>query len=377
MYQRTLNLSQSLNKKSHFLLGPRATGKSWLVRNQLPKAQHFDLLNTSTFDRFLRRPGSLYEEINSPLVVIDEIQKLPRLLDEIHRLMEEKRIRFLLTGSSARKLRHGGTNLLAGRARNLEIFPLTSLELGKDFDLLKYCNFGGLPIVYQSEDPWLELRDYAHLYVKEEILAESLVRKVDYYARFLDVVGQISGEVLNFQQISSDSGVPVRTVANFIEILKDTLMAFELLPFQKTKKRKSIAKSKIFLFDVGVGNFLGSRKSILDKSPTFGKAFEHFIIQEVRAYLSYRQLDYPLMYWRTLGETHEVDCLIGNEVALEIKSSEHFSEKMLSGLKALKEEKKFGRYLLVSRDSIERKVDQIEIMPYQIFLDNLWGGKFF
>src|SRR3989344_25283 len=181
MYKRLLDLKSALQKKSHFLLGPRATGKSWLIKNQLQGAQIFDLLNTATYDRLLKRPHSLAEEVKSELVVIDEIQKLPRLLDEVHRLIEEKKIRFLLTGSSARKLKHGGANLLAGRARSLEIFPLVSREID-DFDLERYCNVGGLPMIYQSQEPWQDLQDYVQLYLKEEIIAEAIVRKIDHYA---------------------------------------------------------------------------------------------------------------------------------------------------------------------------------------------------
>lgn len=376
MYKRTLDLKAALLKKSHFLFGPRATGKSWLVRQELPNAQVFDLLNTATFDRFLKRPSSLAEEVTSDIVVIDEIQKIPRLLDEVHRLIEEQGIRFLLTGSSARKLKHGGANLLAGRARSLQLFPLTSQEL-TDFDLLKYCRYGGLPLIYQSDEPWRDLKEYVHLYLKEEITAEAVVRRVDHFARFLDVIGQASGEELNYQQIASDSGVPPRTVANFVEVLKDTLLAFELEPYKKTKKRKAISKSKIFMFDVGVANYLAGRKEVLFRSESFGKTFEHFLIQEVRAYLGYKNIDEPLMYWRTVGGNYEVDCIVGNLLAFEIKAAESFNEKMLTGLRALKEEAKIKRYLLVSRDPVSRNLEGIEVIPYQTFLADLWSGKLF
>jgi len=373
VYKRHLNLGAAIAKKSHFLLGPRATGKSWLIRNELPHAQVFDLLDISSHDRLLRNPSALAQEINSDLVVIDEIQKIPRLLDEVHRLIETRRIRFLLTGSSARKLKHGGANLLAGRARILQLFPLTSTEL-TDFDLLRYCRIGGLPLVYPSDDPWLDLRDYVHLYIKEEITAEAIVRRIDHFARFLDVMGLCSGEEINQAQISSDSGVPVRTVANFIEILKDTLLAFELTPFRKTRSRKASSKSKLFLFDVGVANYLSGRKEILFHSDSFGKAFEHFVIQEIRAHLSYQKIDEPMTYWRTTVGDFEVDCIIGDQVAIEIKGSDRFNPKMLRGLRALSEEKKVKRHVLVCRDPVLRKVDGIEVMPINHFLERLWAG---
>ncbi len=374
MYKRSLNLKKTLQKKSAFLLGPRATGKSWLIRHELSKAQVFNLLDSAIYDRFIRRPSAFAEEINSDFVVVDEIQKTPRLLDEVHRLIEEKGIRFLLTGSSARRLKHGGANLLAGRAHSLHLFPLTSREL-TDFDLLKYCRYGGLPLIYLSDDPWRDLKEYVHLYMKEEIIAEAIVRRVDHFARFLDVIGQISGEELNFQKVASDAGVPPRTVANFVEVLKDTLLAFELEPYQKTKKRKAVSKNKIFLFDVGVANYLSGRKEILFRSEAFGKAFEHFIIQEIRAYLDYNQKDEKLRYWRTVGGTHEVDCIIGDEVAIEIKAAENFQNKMLAGLVELKKEKKIKNFLLISRDQTPRVVDGIQIIPYQQFLDMLWDNK--
>ena len=374
MYKRLLNLKVPLSKKSHFLLGPRATGKSWLIKHELPHAQLFDLLNTATYDRFLKRPSAITEEINSKLVVIDEIQKIPRLLDEVHRLIEDRGIRFLLTGSSARKLKHGGANLLAGRARSLQLFPLVQSEI-TDFDLLKYCRYGGLPMIYTSDEPWLDLKEYVHLYLKEEITAEAIVRRVDHFARFLDVLGFMSGEEINYQQIASDSGVPSRTVANYIEVLKDTLLAFELEPFAKTKKRKTTSKGKIYIFDVGVANFLAGRKDILLKSEAFGKAFEHFLMQEIRAYIGYHSIDDKMMYWRTAGGTYEVDCIIDEKVAIEIKSTEIFNKKMLRGLLSLKEDSEINRFMLVSRDPVSRIVDGIEVIPYQKFLKKLWAKE--
>jgi len=374
MYKRILNLEKALQNKSHFLFGPRATGKSWLIRHQLLDAQIIDLLNSDTFDRLLRRPASLGEEINKKIVVIDEIQKIPRLLDEVHRLIEERGVFFLLTGSSARKLKHGGANLLAGRARSLQMFPLTSIEIS-DFDLLKYCNVGGLPLIYKSNEPLLDLRDYVQLYLREEIIAEALVRKFDHYARFLDVIGARSGEELNFENIATESGVPRRTVANFVEILMDTLLAYEVKSFQKTKKKKAIARSKIYLFDVGVANYLAARKNIEFRSGEFGKAFEHFIIQEVRAYLGYHLSDLPIQYWRSAQGQFEVDLLLGDEIAIEIKSTQNFNPKMLLGLKALKDEKKLKKYFFVSLDSVPRQVDGIEILPYKSFLERLWQNE--
>lgn len=369
-FKRVINLEASLKEKSHFLFGPRATGKSWLIKHQLPEAQVFDLLDFETYERFLIRPKSLSEEIKTDLIVIDEIQKIPKLLDEVHRLIESKNYKFLLTGSSARKLKRGGANLLAGRARSLELFPIIMDEMSH-FNLDNYLNTGGLPLILNSSRPQIDLKNYVNLYIKEEIQAEALTRNIDQFVKFLDFFGRVSGKELNYQDISSDTGVPARTVANFIEILKDTLLAFELEPFRKTKKRKAISKSKIYIFDVGVAGYMAGREKVTSKSELYGDCFEHFCLQEIRARLSYAQSDLKMYYWRTQKGEFEVDCIIGSEMAIEIKSSERFQEKYLKGLKAFKEEGMVKRYILISKDPVTRLVDGIEVMPYDVFLKSL------
>ena len=370
-YKRLLDLNALLKEKSHFLFGPRAIGKSWLIYHQLKdRAIVFDLLDDDIYSRFLRRPKQLSEEIgNNKLVVIDEIQKLPILLDEVHRLIEKQDKIFLLTGSSARKLKKGGGNLLAGRARSANLFPLTSLEL-TDFDLQKYVNIGGMPLIYNSNDPWLDLKEYTNMYLKEEIQAEAIVRRIDHFARFLDVIGLSSGRELNIVNIASDSGVPPRTVSNFIEILKDTLVAFELVPFQKTKKRKASTKTKLYLFDVGVANYLSGRKELLPRSEAFGDAFEHFIVQEIKSILSYKRIDEQLYYWRS--NDFEVDLIVGNKMAIEIKSTEQISDKHINGLKTLREEGIVKEYHIISRDPVKREMDKINVWPYNEFIKYLW-----
>lgn len=371
MYKRALDLNTALDEKSHFLFGPRATGKSSLVKEQLHNAQIFDLLDSDIYDRFLRRPKSLSEEIDNDLVVIDEIQKLPRLLDEVHRLIETKKIKFLLTGSNARKLKNGGANLLAGRARSLQMHPLTKKEI-TDFDLIKYLTIGGLPLVYQSKKPQLELKEYVQTYLKEEVQAEALVRKIDHFARFLDTFGALSGGELNYQRIADDAGVPARTVTSYVELLKDTLVAFELTPFTKTVKRKAVSKSKIYMFDVGVANFMKGIETLSPQSEAFGDAFEHFCLQEMRAAISYKNKLLSMNYWRSTSGDFEVDCILGKEMAIEIKSSERFQEKYLKGLKAFKEEGLVKRHILISRDPVKRIVDGIEIMPFDQLFKELW-----
>jgi len=369
-YKRLLNLNELLKQKSYFLLGPRATGKSWLISHQLKNIPVFDLLDSDVYSRLLRRPKQLSEEIgDSKIVVIDEVQKLPLLLDEVHRLIEKQNKIFLLTGSSARKLKRGGGNLLAGRARSASLFPLTSLEIA-DFNLGKYINTGGLPLIYNSNDPWQDLKEYTNLYLKEEIQAEAIVRKIDNFARFLDVIGLSSGKELNIASVANDSGVPPRTVSSFVEILKDTLIAFELVPFEKTKKRKASTKSKLYLFDVGVANYLSGRKDLLPRSEAFGDSFEHFVIQEIRSILNYKNVDEQLYYWRS--KEAEVDLIIGNKMAIEIKSTEQVQDKHLKGLKTLREEGIIKEYHIISRDPVKRKIDGISVWAYDDFIKHLW-----
>jgi len=375
---RFLDLRKLLDRKSHFLFGPRSTGKSWLIAHTLTGADThvIDLLDDDMFSRLLRRPAVLDEVIppGAGTVVIDEVQKLPALLDQVHQLMERRRLRFLLTGSSARKLRRGTANLLGGRAWEAQLFPLTSAELGAGFDLLKYLNRGGLPHVYTSESPQDELRNYVKLYLKEEIQAEAIVRRLDHFVRFLDVAAVQCGEELNLEGIASDAGVPARTVAGFFEVLTDTLVGFPVLAFTKSKRRKAIRRSKFYLFDVGVAGAMAKRGEVQEGSELFGKALEHFLIQEVRAYLSYKKLDLPLCYWRTTTQ-QEVDLVIGEEIAVEIKATHRVGERHLRGLKALQEERQVKRFAVVSRDPLARRNGSIDILPWRRFLTDLWADR--
>jgi predicted AAA+ superfamily ATPase len=254
MYKRILNLEAILKKANYFLLGPRATGKSSLINEQLKNILIVDLLDDDVYDDLSRRPSSLIEKIEKKhkIVVIDEIQKLPKLMDEIHRIIEKHKIRFLLTGSSARKLRRQGGNMLGGRAREMNLFPLTRKELGKDFNLIKYLNYGGLPIIYKSKEPIDDLKAYCSNYLNEEIKIEAAVRNYDRFSRFLEVLALSNSQELNYLSLSSASGVPARTIEGHIEVIKDTLIGFELLPFAKTIKRKAVTRSKFYFFDCGV-----------------------------------------------------------------------------------------------------------------------------
>lgn len=376
MYRRTLDLPKLLEIKSFFLFGPRQTGKSTLIARQLPDAQVYDLLDAEVFGRLLRRPRLLEEEHQSGrLIAVDEIQKLPSLLDEVHRLIERRGIRFLLTGSSARKLKRGASNLLAGRAWEARLFPLTFQELGSDFDLSTYLNCGGLPTAYGSKYAREELNGYTNLYLREEIQAEALTRNVPAFARFLDVIALANGEELNYQSLASDCGVSPATLKSYVEILADTMLGFSLPGYTKTHKRKAIGRAKHYLFDVGVAGSLARRGTVLPGSELFGRAFEHFIIQEVRAALSYARMTLPLCYWRSVSQM-EVDLVVGDELAAEIKSTDLVSTKHLRGLRALKQEGLHRRYVVVSLDPTRRRTeDGIEIWPWREFINAIWAGE--
>lgn len=373
---RLLDVGCLLKKKSIFLFGPRSTGKTTLIEHQLPGAHIYNLLDTRLFSRLVKDPGLLAEETagDKRIVVIDEIQKLPALLDEVQRLIVERHQTFLLTGSSARKLKRGAANLLAGRAWRADFFPMTSHEIPK-FDLALYLNRGGLPHIYFGENPSEELENYVALYLKEEIQSESLIRNLPSFAFFLDAIALSNGEEINFESFGRDCGVSPGTVKNYIQILEDTLIGFSLPGFVKTRKRKAISRIKHYLFDVGVVNTLCRRGEIRPRSELFGKAFEQFIIQEVRAYLSYRRRKLPLSYWRSLSQ-YEVDVVVGTELALEIKGGSQVREDDLKGLRALKEEGLIRDYAVVSLDSEERKTsDGIRIYPWEKFLQLLWKDR--
>jgi predicted AAA+ superfamily ATPase len=375
MYKRILDLNSLLAKKSFFLFGPRSTGKTTLIREQLPNIKVYDLLKAKTYRDLVKNPSLIEQEYtDQKIIVIDEVQKLPSILDEVHRLIEEKGIRFLLTGSSARKLKHGGANLLAGRAWSASLFPLISKEVD-DFDLLKCLNFGMLPQVYTSEDPEEELESYVSTYLQEEIKAEAVTRNIQAFSEFLDIIALANGNEISYQSLASDCQVSPNTLKNYIQILEDTLLGFSLPAFTKTKKRKAITRSKFYLFDIGVTNYLTNRSHIKEKSKEFGDVFEHFIILEIRAYLSYVRNKSQLCYWRSTSK-FEVDLIIGQQIAIEIKGTDQVQDKHLKGLRAIKEEDLFSSLIVISNDKSKRTFkDGIEVYPWKVFIEDLWSGK--
>ena len=374
MHQRIIKLPELLKKRSHFLFGPRATGKSTLIRSSLPDAKVYDLLSADTYRRLISQPSLIEQEtVADQTVVIDEIQKLPGLLDEVHRLIEKRKQRFLLTGSSARKLRRGSANLLAGRAFQAELFPLIRREIDQ-FDLVSFLNTTGLPEFYDDSLAREFLQSYLGTYLREEVQAESLVRNLAGFSRFLDVVALSNGEEINYASLASDCGVPPRTLESYFSILDDTLIGFKVQPFLKSAKRKAITRSKYWLFDCGVVNSLTRRGFIESGSELFGRAFEHFIALELRAFLSYTGSSLPLQYWRSTSQ-FEVDFLIGDEIAVEVKATNQVSDKHLKGLRALAEEGKIKCLGVVSQDPYYRVTqDGLHIWPWETFLDQLWTG---
>ena len=375
LYKRKLNLKGLLSKKSFFLFGPRSTGKTTLIQQSLKNAKLYNLLDSNIYTRLLKNPKLLEEEnTKNKIIVIDEIQKQVSLLDEVHRLIQQKNYRFLLTGSSARKLKKGQSNLLAGRAWLANLFPLSWVEIPQ-FDLIKYLNQGGLPMVYNSKHYEEELNSYVSLYLREEIQNEALTRNVQAFAEFLDLIALSNGQEINYESFSRDLQVSAGTLKNYIEILNDTLLGFLLPGWTKTKKRKATSRSKYYLFDIGVTNTLCRRGLIKAKSDLFGKVFEHFIILEVRSYLSYARKNSSMYYWRSTSQL-EVDLIIDNKVAIEIKSHNLIQDKHLKNLRKLKEEQLIKKYIVVSLDPEERITkDKIQILPWSSFLKKLWQGK--
>lgn len=379
MINRCLDLQNLLNKSSHFLFGARNTGKSWLIRKELEgKADIIDLLHSKIYLRLKARPEELETMIRRSQVAIDEIQRIPELLNEVHRLIEEKGIRFLLTGSSARKIKRKDVNLLAGRAYKAEMLPLTWFELEAEnrFNLRHYLQFGGLPQAYPDDTPQEFLYAYVDTYLKEEIQAEALVRNLSNYHRFLTSAAISNAEIINYTKIANDAQVSPNTVRDYFQILEDTLIAFQLPPWLQSRKRKAIQTAKFYFFDIGVVHSLREIEVLDPVSDLFGKAFEQFIVMEVRAFVSYRRLRKTLSYWRSTSQ-FEVDLVIGNEIAIEIKAASRITERDNKGLKAICEEQDWKHLILVSQDHQERHYDNgITHLHWKTFLQKLWNREF-
>lgn len=364
-----------MRRKSHFLFGPRQTGKTFLVRRTLEDARLYDLLDSSTYLTLSQNPGRLAQELSSHdrLVVIDDIQKLPILLDEVHRLIEERGIRFLLTGSSTSKLRRGGVNLLGGRARTRRLHPLSWKELGKYFELERAVSRGTLPSIYFSDDPRADLAAYAATYLQQEVVAEGLTRNAPAFSRFLHVAALCNGTVVNFTNVASDAQVKRTTIYQYFDILRDTLIVHELPAWRLSRKRKPVASSKYYFFDVGVVGALQGRP-FLPRTPEFGAALETYLMHELVCWRDYVS-DEPLCYWRSTSG-YEVDFILGDHTGVELKAATNVSGPDLRSLRALDEEKKLKHLLCVSLEPRPRRVEGIQILPLGEFLGRLWAGEY-
>lgn len=390
MFSRYLKLELPLDQ-STFLWGARQTGKSSFLKQKYPHAFYYDLLNTHEFIRLSKSPYLLKEEIQklsssvlSEPIIIDEIQKIPELLNEVQWLIDNLNIRFILCGSSAKKLKSGSVNLLGGRAWIYPFFPLVSIEI-PDFDLLKALTHGLLPKHYLSSPKVLthHLEAYVDIYLKEEIKNEGLVRNLAEFARFLDTVGLCQSNMINFNNIARDCGISRATVQGYFQILIDTLIGYFIYPYSKKIKRDLImASPKFYLFDTGIANYLSKCNITALKGEIAGKSFEHFILMELIAYSKMNKKRYDITYWRT-KKGLEVDFIVGDaQLAIEVKISEQVHKEDIAGLIAFCQEHPNTHAIVISQDKRKRlllidKDTSISIYPWKEFLSELWQGVLF
>lgn len=377
MYHRIFDVENRLDE-AMFLFGARQTGKSTLLKERFPKAIYIDLLKSDVRNRFKQHPEEFRESLlrypPETLVIVDEIQKVPDLLDEVHWLMVEKGLWFILSGSSARKIKKSGANNLGGRAIPETLFPLVSAEI-PDFDIERAIQNGMIPRHYMVANARNRMRAYIDLYVKEEIIEEALVQNVDEFIRFMEVAAIMDGEILNYENVASDCGVSANTVKAYYKILVDTLLGFEVPAYRKVIKRKLYKSPRFYYFDIGIANHLTKRYQLAPKTPEYGHAFEHLIMQEIVAYLAYTNSDEELTYWHTY-ENIEVDAIIGDaRVAIEIKSTDHVDHGDKKGIMEFAKEHPNAKQILVSRDRISRRSGNMDLYYVTDFFKTLWAGE--
>ncbi|MCH5175608.1 MAG: ATP-binding protein [Prevotellaceae bacterium] len=374
MLNRICQLTNELDA-SIFLFGARQTGKTTILRQQFPDAVFFDLLDSNVRTRLQRRPVLLYEALKDKaegtLIIIDEIPEVPELLNEVHRLISERGLIFILCGSSARKLKRKGHNTLGGRAFPVFLHPLVSAEV-PDFDIDRAVAVGMLPPHYLAKQPWRRLAAYIDVYMKEEIKEEALVRNIDAFQRFLEVAAMTDGEMVNYNNIAQECGVSAMTVNSYFDILEDTLIGYRIPAYTKARQRRLVQAPRFYYFDIGVVNYLLHRKELVRGTPDYGHAFEHLVVQELIAYTHYRHTGEQLAYWRTYTGI-EVDIVIGEcRVAIEIKSAEEIQKRHLKNLKIFGEEHPQCRKIIVSLDVFSRTADGIECLHVADFFKMLW-----
>ena len=368
--------------QSAFLWGPRKTGKSTLLRHQLPHAARFDLLDTRLLLELVRAPWTLAERVRAlgdavtaNPIVIDEVQKVPAVLDEVHRLIENAGLGFVLCGSSARKLKRGRANLLGGRAWRFELHPLAWPEI-PEFDLLRALDRGLVPQHYDAANHRRALAGYVDDYLKEEVFDEGLTRNVAAFSRFFDALSFCHGELLNYSSIARDCGIDSKTVREYFQILVDTLLGVFVEPFSRRRSRTVITRApKFYLFDVGVAGHLAGRRVERTQGPEFGRALKHFVLMELLAYRSYRERDFPVRFWRTKSGL-ECDFVLGRDgaVAIEVKGSANVRRGEMKAMRAYVEEHRPRVAIVVSNESAPRQTnDGIRILPWRHFLEQLWS----
>jgi predicted AAA+ superfamily ATPase len=371
---RAADLRTWIARKSVFLFGPRQTGKSHLLRRTLPGARVYDLLDTAVYVALSQQPGRLADEAadTRTLIVIDEIQRLPALLNEVHRLIETRGLRFLLTGSSARSLRRGGVNLLGGRAREHRLHPLSAHELGRHFDLARVMAAGALPSIYFSDDPRADLTAYAGTYLQQEVAAEGATRNVPAFSRFLRVAALSSATIVNFTRVAGDAQVPRTTVYEYYDILRDTLLLHEVPAWTGSKTRKPIVSSKYYLFDVGVTSALQGR-TLVPGTPEYGHGLESVVLNELVCHRDYAGGS-AIRYWRSTSG-FEVDFVLGDHTAVEVKASGNVTARDLRGLEALGEERRWKRRVCVALEARPRRIGTVDVLPFAEFVARLWRGE--
>ena len=382
MIQRFFKI-EDVRYGSVFLFGARQTGKTTLLLSLFPDSRFYDMLENDTYERLRRNPSLLRQELqdckSGEIVIIDEIQLIPELLNEVHWLITRKDIHFILSGSSARKLKRKGVNTLGGRAVRNVLYPLVSAEI-PDFDLVKAVNRGMLPTHYLAPDDrqlQKRLQAYISVYLKEEIAAEALVRRLPSFTRFMEVAALTNGEMVNYRNVAQDCGVDAKTVKEYFNILEQTLVGYIVPAFSRTVKRRISQAPRFYYFDVALPNYLLQRGKMQPGSEDFGHAFEHLLMQEIIAYLGYHDIVNALSYWHTYTG-YEVDAVLGDaQVAIEFKSSQEVQSKNLRGLKVFKEEHPSARLIIVSLDVQPRIFHDVEVMPAAHFLQQLWQGYIF
>jgi predicted AAA+ superfamily ATPase len=392
MYNRTESILSKLCEDNWFVFGPRQTGKSTFLRQSFPQALYVDLLNSKQFRELGTEPSSLQSQIQAhlskseatPLVIIDEIQKLPSLLDAVQESMAlSPNLRFLLTGSSPRKLRRAGTNLLGGRALWMNFHGLTTQEAitwkeqGHSWQTLLL--HGGLPSVLLAGNRRRKLRAYIDLYLQEEVAQEALVRNLPQFSRFLHFAGQTSGQQIVFEKVGSDCAMKGKTVRDWYDILQDTLLGKFVPCFTATHKRKAVSTSKFYLFDVGVANYLKGISELEEGTKPWGDALEHLVYTELVAAIDYSDSEETISYWRSTSGA-EVDFVVhrGDEPTcfIEVKARTTLTSHDLAGIRALSEEFNGVPKYIVTRGAGARLTDDgIWILPVEEFFHRLWDGK--